>query len=116
MVSNRIKYEIQDITKYRKVLIKMIEDRMNMLDVINMQLIESIEDTDICNNVLRFNELCHANRIIINDDYRMLISEFYAINKALECLLDGVGNGIWPKGINYDLITNIVNINVENYK
>ena len=43
-VSNRIKYEIQDIGKYRKVLIKMIDERINMLDVMNMELAESIAD------------------------------------------------------------------------
>ena len=42
--SNRIKYEIQDIAKYRKVLIKMIDERINMLDVMNMELAESIAD------------------------------------------------------------------------
>ena len=34
-VSNRIKYETQDIAKYRKVLIKMINERIDMLDLIN---------------------------------------------------------------------------------
>ena len=35
----------------------------------------------------------------------LLISKIYAVNVALECLRDGVGNGIWPKGISYNLIT-----------
>ena len=39
--SNRIKYEIQDIARYRKVLIKMIDERINMLDLIIMRLAES---------------------------------------------------------------------------
>ena len=43
-VSNRIKYEIQGIAKYRRVLIKMIDERINMLDVMNMELAESIAD------------------------------------------------------------------------
>ena len=46
MVSNRSKYEIQDIAKYRKVLIKIIEERMGILSLMYMQLTESIEDTD----------------------------------------------------------------------
>ena len=114
MVSNRSKYEIQDIGKYRKVLIKMIEERMGMLSLMYMQLTESIEDTDICENMLEFNELCRANRIIIHCHYNPLISKMYAENKVLECLRDNVGNGIWPKDINYDLFTNIDNMNVTN--
>ena len=87
-----------------------------MLDIVKMQLIESIEKTDIFENVLEFNRLCRANRMIINYDYAMLISELYAVNTALECLRDGVGNGIWPKETNYDNITSIVaDMNVENY-
>ena len=62
-VSNRIKYEIKDIAKYRKVLIKMINDRMNMLDLTNLRLAESIEDTDTYENAHNFNRLCCANRI-----------------------------------------------------
>ena len=46
----------------------------------------------------------------------MLISELYAVNTALECLRDGVGNGIWPKEINYDNITSIVaDMDAKNY-
>ena len=45
----------------------------------------------------------------------MLISELYAVNTALECLRDGVVNGIWPKEINYDIITSTVaDTDVEN--
>ena len=46
----------------------------------------------------------------------MLISELYAVNTALECLRDGVENGIWPKEINYDNITSIVaDMDAKNY-
>ena len=86
----------------------MIEERMGMLDIIKMQLIKSIEKTDIFENVLEFNRLCNANQIIIDCDYDVLIPELYAVNTALEYLRDGVGNGIWPKEIKYDNITGIV--------
>ena len=102
--SNRIKYEIQDIAKYRKVLIKMIDERMNMLDLINLRLAESIADTDIGESRDKFFRLCIADRIKKIRDM-MIISRIYAVNVALECLRDGVGNGIWPKGISYNLIT-----------
>ena len=50
-VSNRIKYEIQDIAKYRKVLIKMIDERIDTLDLLNVKLAESIADIDISENI-----------------------------------------------------------------
>ena len=59
-VSNRIKYEIEDIAKYRKVLIKMIDERVNMLDLINLRLAESIADTDIDESRDTFFRLCNA--------------------------------------------------------
>ena len=71
--SNRIKYEIQDIAKYRKVLVKMIDERMNMLDLINMRLAESIADTYICENKRKFNRLCHAIRLAFKFCYGQLI-------------------------------------------
>ena len=112
--SNRIKYEIQDIAKYRKVLIAMIDERIHTLDLTNMWLAESIDDTDIRENMSKFRRLCNANRIVMS--YNMtLISEIYAVNVALECLRHGVGNGIWPKDVSYNLITCIDNIGVEEY-
>ena len=81
---------------------------MGMLDIIKMQLIKSIEKTDIFESVLKFNRFCNANRIIIDCDYDMLIPELYTVNTALEYLRDGVGNEIWPKEIKYDNITSIV--------
>ena len=43
------------------------------------------------------------------------ISRIYAINVALDCLRDGVGNGIQLKGVSYNLITIINGESVENY-
>ena len=62
-VSNRIKYETQDIEKFRKILIKIIDERINILDLINFRLAELIADIDICENVGKFRRLCIANRI-----------------------------------------------------
>ena len=45
----------------------------------------------------------------------MLISYIYALNVALECLRNSVGNGIWPKDVTYNLITIIDERSVENY-
>ena len=77
---------------------------MNMLDLINLRLAESIADTDIGESRDKFFRLCIADRIKKIRDM-MIISRIYAVNVALECLRDGVGNGIWPKGISYNLIT-----------
>ena len=94
-VSNKIKYEIQDIEKYRKVLTKMINERMNMLDLMYIRLVELIEYTNIYENEATFNMLCYSKRIIFKKDCNSyLISEVYALNIALECLREGVGNGI----------------------
>ena len=106
--SNRIKYEIQDITKYKKVLIKMMDERMYILDLMNMRLAESIENTNIVETMRKFDRLCHANQIRPEQLYPTVIPGLYAVNVASECLRDGVGNRIWPKKINYDLI-NIIN-------
>ena len=118
--SNRFKHEIQDIAKYRKVLIKMIYERMNMLDLMQFQLAESIEDTDINENSCKFIRLYRASRIDIRRAdtrfwYKQLVSEIYAVNVALECLRDGVGNGIWPEDVNYNFIASINEISVEKY-
>ena len=43
------------------------------------------------------------------------ISRIYAVNVELECLLDGVGNGIWPKSVSYNLITIVDEWSVEKY-
>ena len=41
-VSNRIKYEVQDIAKYWKVSIKTIDERIDMLDLMYLRLTKSI--------------------------------------------------------------------------
>ena len=41
-VSNRIKYEVQDIAKYWKVSIKMIDERIDMLDLMYLHLTKLI--------------------------------------------------------------------------
>ena len=114
-VSNRIKYEIQDIAKYRKVLVKMIDERINMLDLMNMQLAELTDNIEVQENVCRFNRLCHANRIVYRSQHMQSISRVYAVNMALECLRDSAGNGIWPKGITYDFIACINERNIKKY-
>ena len=113
--SNRIKYKIQDIAKYWKVLIKMIKERMYILDLMNMWLAESIDNTVIVENMCKFDRLYHASQIKIMFGCHQLISEVYAVNVALECLREGVGNGIWPKSISYDNITLINGKYVNDY-
>ena len=106
-VSNRIKYEIQDIAKYRKVLIKMIDERIYMLDLMNMDLAESIAYTDTRETEYRFHRECQARPIAFEHCWGRSISEVYAVDVALGGLRESVGNGIWPKGIDYDHITSI---------
>ena len=116
-VSNRIKYEIQDIAKYRKVLIEMIDDRINILDLINLRLVESIADIDVSENMRKFRISCIVNQVLIEfmDWYMLPVSRIYAVNGALACLRNGVGNGIWPKGVSYNVITIINESSAENY-
>ena len=103
-VSNSINYEIEDIAKYRKVLIKMIDERTDMLDIMNMELSESREDTNIEENIQKFGRLCSAKRIKFAYWYMLPISRIYAVNVALERLRDSAGNGIWPKDVNCNII------------
>ena len=49
------------------------------------------------------------------DECMLSISRIYAVNVVLECLLNGVGNGIWPEGISYDRITITNEKSVEKY-
>ena len=114
-VSNRIKYKIQDFAKYRKVLIEMIDERVNMLDLTNLWLAESISNIDIDENVKKFTRLCNANRIKTSSWNMLLIAHIYAVNVALECLRDGVENGIWPKGVSCNLITILNEWSVRKY-
>ena len=112
-VSNRVKYEIQDIAKYRKLLIKMIHKRINMLDLISLRLVESIDD--VYKNLCKFMRLCSVSQINIMDECMMSISRIYEVNVVLECLRDGVGNGIWPEGISYYRITIINEKSLKKY-
>ena len=114
-VSNRIKYEIQDIAKYRKVLIEMIDKRIDMLDLMYLWLTKSIYYIGVYDNMPKFIGLCDGSGIDFIERYMLAISRIYAINVALDCLCDGVGNGIWPKGVSYNLISIINEESVENY-
>ena len=91
----------------------MIHERINMLDLITLQLVESI--ADVYKNICKFMRLCSVNRINFMDECMLPISRIYAVNMVLECLRDGVGNGIWPEGISYDRITIINEKSVEKY-
>ena len=43
------------------------------------------------------------------------IERIYAVNVALDCLRDGLGNGKWPKGVTYAFIAGINKRSVEKY-
>ena len=91
----------------------MIDERIDMLELINLQLVESIDD--VYKNICKFMRLCSYNRIDFMDECKLPISRIYAVNVVLECLRDDVGNGIWPEGISYDGITIINEKSVEKY-
>ena len=92
----------------------MIDERINMLGLINLRLAESIANIDIDENENKFIRLCNANWINVSLEL-LSIAQIYAVNVPLECLRDGVGNGIWPKGVNYSFITIIKEKSVEKY-
>ena len=93
----------------------MIKERMHILDLMNMWLAESIEDMDMCENMNKFDRLCRASRINFITEYKEIISGIYAVNVALECLHDSVGNEIWTKSISYDNSTLINDKYVNDY-
>ena len=84
-----------------------------MLDLITLQLVESI--ADVYKNICKFMRLCSVNRINFMDECMLPISRIYAVNMVLECLRDGVGNGIWPEGISYYRITIINEKSLKKY-
>ena len=102
-----------DIAKYRIVLIEMIDKRINMLDLMNLELSKSI--ADIQENTYKFMKIWDASRIKLKSWYGSLTAVIYALNVVLECLRDGVGNGIWPKGITDDFIARINEKSVKEY-
>ena len=91
----------------------MIHERINMLDLIKLQLVESIDD--VYKNICKFTRFCFSNCIDFMDECILSISRIYAVNVVLECLLNGVGNGMWPEGISYDRITINNEKSVEKY-
>ena len=95
----------------------MIDDRIKILDLINLRLVESIADIDVSENMRKFRVSCIVNQVLIEfmDWYMLPISRIYAVNGALECLRNGVGNGISPKGVSYNVITIINESSAENY-
>ena len=95
----------------------MIDDRINILDLINLRLAESIADIDVSENMRKFRISFIVNQVLIEfmDWYMLPISRIYAVNGALECLRNGVGNGISPKGVSYNVITIINESSAENY-
>ena len=92
-----------------------MRELINMLDLTNLWLAESIANIDIDENVYKFTRLCNANRMKTSSWNMLLISHIYAVNVALECLRNGVGNGIWPKGVSYNLITILNEWSVRKY-
>ena len=82
----------------------MIDDRMYMLDFINLRLAALTDNINFDENVDKFRRSCHANRIK-KTRYMMLISYIYGLNVALECLRNSVGNGIWPKDVTILLLS-----------
>ena len=92
-----------------------IDERMYILDLMQFRFAESIENADILENTRKFNRLCRVSRIDLKPLHMLTITHVYAVNVVLECLRDGVGNGIWPKDVNYDLITSVGDRSVEKY-
>ena len=82
-----------------------MRELINVLDLTNLWLAESLANIDIDENVNKFTRLCNANRMKTSSWNMLLIAHIYAVNVALECLRDGVGKGIWSKGVSYNLIT-----------
>ena len=70
----------------------MIDERIDVLDLINLRLVESIHD--VHKNICKFMRLCSHNRIDFMGECMLSISRIYAVNVVLDCLRHGVGNGI----------------------
>ena len=59
---NTKKKDKWDIVEHKKLLVKMIDERMYMLYLMNMRLAESIEDTAVHECVSRFQRPCYHNK------------------------------------------------------
>ena len=64
--NNKIKYELQDIAKYREVLEKMIFDRIGILELMRTDPAELIENTDTNKSMHKFYRL-YICQVVLSD-------------------------------------------------
>ena len=61
--SNGIIYEIQNIPKYKGVLVKMINERLAIFEDMDFELSKILDNSDILKHQAEFNRLCKAGQI-----------------------------------------------------
>ena len=93
-----------DIEKHKEILVKMIRERMRILDIMNTHLQESIEYTDLEDNKRMFYETCNKNRVKIDDKVEGILAQIYSVNIALKCLRVGLNCKTWTTAISYNRI------------
>ena len=93
-----------DNDKDKKILIDIIKNNIMILNKINTNLSESLKYAYPDKNRDLFDKLCSINKLYINDFFKNLVSDMYAVNKSIESLQRGMLNKLHIKYIDYDQI------------
>ena len=93
-----------DNDKDKKILIDIIKNNIMILNKINTNLSESLKYAYPDKNRDLFDKLCSINKLRINDFFKNLVSDMYAVNTSIESLQIGMLDKLHIKSIDYDQI------------
>ena len=92
-----------DNDKDKNILID-IKNNIMILNKMNTNLSEWLKYAYPDKNRDFFDKLCSINKLYINDFFKNLVSDMYAVNKSIESLQRGMLNKLHIKYIDYDQI------------
>ena len=94
-----------DNDKDKKILIDIIKNNIMILNKINTNLSESLKYAYPDKNRDLFDKLCSINKLRINDFFKNLVSDMYAVNTSIESLQKGM--------LNFYILNTLIMIQLE---
>ena len=88
----------------KKFLIDIIKNNIIILNKMNTNLSESLKYAYPDKNRDLFDKSCNINKLRINDFFKNLVSDMYAVNTSIESLQIGMLDKLHIKSIDYDQI------------
>ena len=76
----------KDIKPNKKILLKIIQNNIRILNRINTYLSKSLKNAYLDKNKELFDRLCSSNKCNINPFFKILVSSIYAVNVSIESL------------------------------